>query len=136
MTLRVGIIGAGQVGERHAIGFAATEGATIAGVADIVEERAFALTERFGGVPLTDWQSLMDLDLDILVVGLPHNMHVEPTEAAAEGGVHVLMEKPIATTMEDGRRIVEACRAAGVKLTMSFVHRFRDECQFARQWPC
>ena len=40
MTLRVGIIGAGQVGERHAVGFAATEGATIVGIADVIEERA------------------------------------------------------------------------------------------------
>ncbi len=134
MTLRVGIIGAGQVGERHAIAFAATEGATIAGTADIVVERAEVLADRFGGVAVADWQYLMDLDLDILVVGLPHNMHVEPTEAAAEQGVHVLMEKPIATTMDDGRRIVELCQEAGVKLTMSFVHRFRDEAQFAKQW--
>jgi predicted dehydrogenase len=44
------------------------------------------------------------------------------------------MEKPIATTMEDGQRIVDLCRAAGVKLTMSFVHRFRDEAQFGKQW--
>jgi predicted dehydrogenase len=77
---------------------------------------------------------MMDLGLNILVVGLPHNIHVEPAEAAAAQGVHVLMEKPIATTLEDGKRIVEVCQAAGVKLTMSFVHRFRDECQFARQW--
>jgi predicted dehydrogenase len=76
----------------------------------------------------------MDLGLDILAVCLPHNNHVEPTEAAAAQGIHLLMEKPIATTMEDGQRIVDLCAEAGVKLTISFVHRFRDECQFARQW--
>jgi predicted dehydrogenase len=134
MTLRVGIIGAGQVGERHAVGFAAVDGATIAGIADVVERRAVALAERFGGVPVTDWRRLLDLDLNILVVGLPHNMHLEPAEAAAAQGVHVLMEKPLATTLEDGRRIVDVCDQAGVKLTMSFVHRFRDEAQFARRW--
>jgi UDP-N-acetylglucosamine 3-dehydrogenase len=133
MKLRVGIIGAGQVGERHAVGFAAAEGAAMVGIADVVEERATTLTKRFGGTPLTEWRRMMEIGLDILVVGLPHNMHVEPTEAAAELGVHVLMEKPIATTMEDGRRIVELCEASGVKLTISFVHRFRDECRFARQ---
>jgi predicted dehydrogenase len=134
MTLRVGIIGAGQVGERQAVGFAATAGAEVVGVADLVLARARALTERFGGNAVTDWRQLMDHELDILVVCLPHNNHVEPTEAAAAQGVHVLMEKPIATTMEDGQRIVDLCAEAGVKLTISFVHRFRDECQFARQW--
>lgn len=134
MTLRVGIIGAGQVGERQAVGFAALAGAEVVGVADIVLERANALAARFGGTATTDWRQLMDLDLDILVVCLPHNNHVEPTQAAAESGVHVLMEKPIATNLEDGQRIVDLCDAAGVKLTISFVHRFRDECQFARKW--
>jgi predicted dehydrogenase len=134
MTLRVGIVGAGQVGERQAVGFAATAGAEVVGVADIALERAEALTGRFGGKAFADWRHLMDRDLDILVVCLPHNNHVEPTRAAAELGVHVLMEKPIATNLEDGRRIVDLCHEAGVKLTISFVHRFRDECQFARQW--
>ena len=134
MTLRVGIVGAGQVGERQSVGFAAAAGAEVAGVADIVLERATALAERFGGTATTDWRQLLDLDLDILVVCLPHNNHVEPTQAAAECGVHVLMEKPIATNLEDGQRIVDLCDGAGVKLTISFVHRFRDECQFARKW--
>lgn len=134
MTLRVGIIGAGQVGERQAIGFSASSGAEVGGVADIVLERATALTDRFGGTAVTDWRQLMDMDLDILVVCLPHNNHVEPTRAAAELGIHVLMEKPIATTVADGQQIVDLCAEAGVKLTISFVHRFRDECQFARQW--
>ena len=110
MTLRVGILGAGQVGERHAVGFAATAEAEVVGVADLVPARARALTGRFGGTAVTDWRRLMDLDLDILVVCLPHNNHVEPTEAAAAQGVHVLMEKPIATTMEDGQRIVDLVR--------------------------
>jgi predicted dehydrogenase len=134
MTLRVGIIGAGQVGERHAIAFSAAQGAQVVGIADLMAERAEALTRRYGGQSFSDWRPMMDLDLDILVVGLPHHLHVEPTEAAAQRGVHVLMEKPIATTLADGQRIVELCEQAGVKLTVSFVHRFRDECQFARQW--
>ena len=107
MTLTVGIIGAGQVGERHAVGFAAATGARVVGVADLIDERTTALTERFGGTPFTDWRQMMEIDLDILVVGLSHNNHVDPTAAAAERRIHVLMEKPIATTLKDGRRIVD-----------------------------
>jgi predicted dehydrogenase len=134
VTLRVGILGAGQVGERHAIGFSQTEGAQIVGFADLVEERATALASRFGGKPYTDWRRLIDAGVDIVVVGLPHNNHVAPTEAAAAAGAHVLMEKPIATNLADAQRIVEVCQRAGVKLTMSFVHRYRDELQRARSW--
>ena len=134
MSLRVGIIGAGQAGERHAVGFAATSGTTVVGIADLIEAQGRPLAERFGAKFFTDWRQMLDHGLDILVVSLPHNLHVAPAEAAAATGVHVLMEKPLATTMADAEQIVAACRAGGVKLTISFVHRFRDELQAARRW--
>ena len=134
VTLRVGIIGAGQAGERHAAGFAACDGAELVGIADNVEDRAVALAHRFEAEAYVDWQEMLDDDLDILVVSLPHNLHVAPTEAAAERGIHVLMEKPIATTLEDAERIVQVCAEAKVKLTVSFVHRFREELQVAQRW--
>ena len=77
---------------------------------------------------------MLESGLDILVVSLPHNLHVAPTEAAAERGVHVLMEKPLATTLADAERIVQVCKGSNVKLTVSFVHRFREELQTARKW--
>jgi predicted dehydrogenase len=132
--LRVGIIGAGQAGERHAVGFSTTEGAKLIGIADVMETRAAELASRFGAKAFTDWKKMLEAGLDILVVSSPHNMHVEPALAAAERGVHVLMEKPLATTLEDGEKILEACKSAGVKLTISFVHRFREELRLARRW--
>jgi len=134
MTLRIGIIGAGQAGERHAIGFSTVDEATVVGIADIAADRAQAVAQRFNARTFTDWRALLDEHLDILVVALPHSMHVAPTEAAAERGVHVLMEKPIATTLDDARRILDVCEKAGVKLTISFVHRFRAEVQIVQRW--
>ena len=129
MSLRVGIAGAGQAGDHHAVGFAATEGAEVVAIADLNESVARSVAEPCGAEVVSDWRALLDFDLDILVVALPHNLHLEPAQAAAERGVHVLMEKPLATTLEDGQRIVEVCRQADVKLTISFVHRFREELQ-------
>ena len=134
MTLNIGIIGAGQAGERHAVGFGHVESTQVVGIADLVLPRAEALAGRFGATAVDDWRRLFDLDIDVLVCCLPHSMHVEPTEAAAQQGVHVLMEKPIATTLDDARRIVDLCCAAKVKLTTSFVHRFRDEVQAVHEW--
>lgn len=104
------------------------------GIADVVEARGAKLAQQFGATSFSDWRQMLDKGLDILVVSLPHNLHVAPAEAAAAAGVHVMMEKPIATTMADGERIIAACRAGGVKLSISFVHRFRDELQAARRW--
>ncbi len=134
MSLRVGIIGAGQAGERHAVGFAATAGVTVAGIADVVEARATALAGRCGARAFTDWRQMLEHGLDILVVSLPHHLHLAPAEMAAAQGVHVLIEKPIATTVTDGERIIAACQSGRVKLSLSFVHRFRDELQAARRW--
>ncbi len=132
--VRVGIIGAGQAGERHAIGFARCPDVKLVGITDLIEDRARGIASRFGMKAYTNWQKMLDAGLDVLVVSLPHNMHVAPAEAAARQGVHILMEKPIATTLVDAKRIVEVCRNANVKLTISFVHRFREELQVARRW--
>src|SRR5690606_14157187 len=81
--LRVGIIGAGQAGERHAAGFSVTEGTKIVGIADVIEERAARLAGQFDAQPYADWRDMIAAGLDILVCSLPHNMHVEPTLMAA-----------------------------------------------------
>ncbi len=129
MSLRVGIIGAGQAGERQAIGFAEAAGSEVIAIADIERARAVALAQRFDAAVYTDWRAMLKDGLDIVAVCLPHNMHVAPAELAADLGIHVMMEKPIATTIEDGQRIIDACHLRGVKLTISFVHRFREEMQ-------
>jgi predicted dehydrogenase len=134
MTLRVGILGAGQVGQRHAIGFSHARAGAVVGYADVVVERAEALAAEYGGDAFADRQRLLDQGLDVLVVGLPHSLHVEPVEEAAARGVHVLMEKPLATTLADARRIVAVCEEHGVKLGTGFVHRYRDEVEAARRW--
>ncbi len=133
MTLRVGILGAGQAGERQAIGFDAA-GASVAAVADLAQDRAESLAGRFDAAAFTDWRAMLDDDLDIVVVSLPHNLHVAPAEEAAARGIHVMMEKPLATAMADAQRIVDVCDAAGVKLTVSFVHRFREEIRLLHSW--
>ncbi len=133
-VLRVGIIGAGQAGERHAGGFAATKTAKLVGIADLQEARAQKLASQFEAKPFTDWQKMLEEDLDILVVSLPHNMHLEPAKEAAKRGINVLMEKPIATNLTDAKQIIEVCQQAGVKLSISFVHRFREELLVAKQW--
>src|SRR4051812_12666108 len=105
MVLRIGIIGAGQVGERHAIGFAATEGAVVCAIADVVLARAEALAARYGACAYDNWQTMLESGIDAVIVCTPHNLHVEPAVAAAALGIHVLMEKPIATTLDDGLTI-------------------------------
>jgi predicted dehydrogenase len=134
VNARVGVLGAGQAGERHAHGFARHPRARVVGVADVDAGRAEALAERHAARAVRDHDALLALGLDVLVVATPHARHVEPALAAAARGVHVMMEKPIATTLADAHTIVAACAAADVRLAVGFVHRFRAEARQAHHW--
>jgi len=134
VSARVGILGAGQAGSRQAHGFAAQPDARVVGVADVDLHRAGALAQRYGAAAVGDHEALLDLGLDVLVVATPHALHVAPTLAAARRGVHVMLEKPIATSLADAAIILDACGAADVRLATSFVHRFREESRRAAAW--
>lgn len=136
MTLKVAILGAGQAGARHITGFLAVEHAQIAVVADADADLAGREAGRCGATPFQDWRTALDAaaELDAVVVALPHHLHAEAACMAAERGLHVLMEKPMGSSLAEGRRIEEACRTAGVVLMICFVHRFRDEAIQAKAW--
>jgi predicted dehydrogenase len=72
-------------------------------------------------------------DLDAVIVCSPTSQHRRHVEAAAGAGRHVLCEKPLATTLEDGRAMVDACRDAGVQLQTAFVSRFLPHVRTAKE---
>lgn len=132
MTLRVGILGAGQVAARHAEAYAQLDDVQVAVVADVDPARAEALARPLGAQAVTEWKRVLDKPLDAVSICLPHHLHLEPAVAAAERGWHILLEKPIANTLAEADAIVNAARRGGVRLMISFVHRFREEWQTAR----
>jgi len=134
MSARIGIIGAGKAGERQARGFHVHPDATIVGIADLDRTRAANLAAEVGATAVEDWRDLLRAGIDVLVIATPHSLHVPPVEAAAAQGVHLLVEKPIATTIDDAQRIADVAGEAGVRLAVSFVHRFREEVQRAKAW--
>jgi predicted dehydrogenase len=134
VSVRVGILGAGQAGERHAAGFAADPRADVVAVADLDATAAARVAQRVDAEAVSTAEDLVARGIDVLVVALPHHLHLEPTRLAARRGIHVLMEKPIATTLDDADAIVDACGASGVTLSVGFVHRYREEVARAKSW--
>jgi len=128
-----GVIGTGQWGEMHARIYASTEGITLAGVADQVEQRAESVARAYGTMHYTDYRALLADDLIKAVsVVTPDFAHADIAVAAAEAGKHVLVEKPLAMTVEDCRRIMEAAERSGVKLMVDFHNRWSPP--FYRAW--
>lgn len=132
-ALEVGILGAGQVGWKHARAFAQCAGVRVMGVADIDESRAAELARVYDAAGFTDYRRLLDQAPDIAVICLPHHLHVDAGIAAAEAGCDILMEKPLADTLEGARLVVDICKNCNVFLTVGFVHRFRTEFKQARR---
>lgn len=134
VALTVAIIGAGQIGQEHGRAFAELgPNVQLVGIADINEQRAVELADACGARAFTDYRTLLELSPDIVVVSLPHDLHREVGLAAASAGSHILMEKPLAHTLEDAYAIVDGCEQHGVLLTVGFVHRYRVEFQHAHR---
>ena len=125
--LRIGIIGAGSiVRSAHLPAYQQIEGAEVVALADVSAENAERLAERFG-VPdtHTDWRELLDRrDIDAVDICTPNRIRKEPTIAACEAGKHVLVQKPMAPTLEDATAMIEAARRHKVTMGVIFMGRF------------
>jgi predicted dehydrogenase len=127
-VLKVGIIGAGQVAARHAAAYAANGDAAVVAVADTDRSRADDLAQRFGALAFGSYEGLLDSgEVDAVSVCVPHDLHLPVTKVAAELGIHLLMEKPLAATLADADEMIAAVERTNVTMMVGFVHRFRTE---------
>jgi len=125
MLVEIGIIGDGAAAESHAQALQSVADTRLAAVFGRGSERGRRLAERFSATYIADPYALTDGPrIDAVIVTLPHALHAKATLAAAEAGVHVLVEKPIATSISDADAMIGACRRAGVTLMVGQTHRF------------
>ena len=117
------IIGAGGIAQLRRAAIAAIDGASLAGVHDLVADRAAALAGEATVFPSLD-ALLASSAVEAVVVCTPPDSHAEIALAALAAGKHVLVEKPMAPTLAECLRMVEAARAAGRTLTVGFNHRY------------
>ena len=134
-AIRVAVIGAGFMGERHARIYAGLPDVELVAVCDVREAAARELAERTGApAHYADFAELLRRDdLDAVSVCTPDGLHREPCEQALAGGRHVLVEKPIATTVTDAEAIVAAARRADAMLLVGHCLRFDPRYDQARQ---
>jgi predicted dehydrogenase len=131
--LRVGVIGAGVMGERHARIYAGFPDVRVVAVCDPREDAARALAAATGATAYADLVGMLAREgLDAVSVCTSDDAHRAPCEAAARAGLHVLVEKPLAMTVPDAEAIIEAAGRAGVVLLVGHCLRFDARYHAAR----
>ncbi|WP_341946931.1 Gfo/Idh/MocA family oxidoreductase [Microbacterium sp. LWH11-1.2] len=122
---RLGIIGTGIVAGLHLDAIAEAPGIDLVAVCDIDQRRAAEAAERFAARTWQDYREMFAAEqMDGVVITSPHSLHTAMAKAAAEAGVAVLVEKPMATTLADADEIIDTCERAGVPLSVGHVLRF------------
>ncbi len=124
MTVRVGIVGAGLWGGNHAVALKEHAGCTIAVICDRDAARAQALAEQCGCAWTTSLDDVAASDVDAVTIATPDHLHAEPVLAMLAAGKHVLVEKPLATTVAEAQAMVEAAERADASLMVDFHARW------------
>ena len=135
---RIGIIGCGGIATgKHMPALQKQPNAAMVAFCDVDEERAIKAREAFGAPDAkvyTDYHELLaDTTIDIVHVCTPNDSHAEISIAGLEANKHVMCEKPMAKTAADARRMVEAAKRSGKKLTIGYQNRFRSDSQYLKR---
>jgi predicted dehydrogenase len=121
--LRVAVVGVGALGQHHARLLAGMPGVQLAGVVDIRPERAREIAARHRTEAFTDLRAVLDR-VDAVTIAAPTAVHVELGLAAIEAGRAVLIEKPLAATLDGADALVTAAARRGVPLAAGHTERF------------
>ncbi|MCI8594421.1 MAG: Gfo/Idh/MocA family oxidoreductase [Oscillospiraceae bacterium] len=122
--LKIGIIGCGKITEvRHAPEYSENPNCEITALFDFIPERAQKIADQYGGKVYDSIEALLASDVDAVSVCVANNAHAAVSIQALKAGKHVLCEKPMATTAEDCRAMVEAAEQAGKYLMIGLNQR-------------
>lgn len=121
--MRVGVLGVGSLGFHHARILREVAGAEMAGVFDDSAERCEKVASELGVRGFRTADELLE-NVDAAVIAVPTTVHAQVAMAAIDAGVHLLIEKPIASTLEEANRIVSAAAEKKLVVATGHVERF------------
>ncbi|MCF8060938.1 MAG: Gfo/Idh/MocA family oxidoreductase [Deltaproteobacteria bacterium] len=121
--LRVGVVGVGHLGHYHVQKYAALKDARLVGVFDVDRDKAEDMARRYGARAFPDLPALLN-EVDALSLAVPTEHHYEEAMRVLDGGVHLLVEKPITYSVDHAARLVDTARGRGLVLQVGHVERF------------
>ncbi|MGC9316493.1 MAG: Gfo/Idh/MocA family protein, partial [Armatimonadota bacterium] len=134
MAVRIGFVGCGGIANAHMRNLAKIEGAEMVAFSDIVEEKAEAAAEEYGGKAFESHAEMYDsVEMDAVYVCLPPFAHEDQEIMAAEAGLAIFVEKPIGLSMAKVREVEAAIDSAGVINCVGYHWRYHDTAKWARE---
>jgi predicted dehydrogenase len=121
--LRAAVIGAGYLGNFHAQKYAALDGAMLAGVVDTDAARAAEVAHRVGARAYADYRSLLGA-IDVASIVVPTESHYEIARTCLEAGVHILVEKPVTSSVQQAADLVALAARRGLVFQVGHLERF------------
>ena len=132
--IRTGIIGTGKVGHLHAAALTSNQKSEFTSVLGRSPEKTNKFADQYGVKAYTDLDAfLKESGVEAVCICTPHPAHRDPSVAAAEAGIHLLIEKPLASSLEDCDAILDAVEKSDVKLGMLCQRRFYEPCARIRE---
>ena len=133
-VIKTGLIGCGKVAEIHATALKALPQSQFTAVCGTKPERTRAFAARYGVKPYDDLPKMLaESGVQAVCICTPHPRHADPAVLCAAAGVHILIEKPLASSLADCDRIITAANASGITLGVFCQRRFYEPCQRIRR---
>ncbi len=131
--VKFGIVGCGHIARAHAEEIIALPRAELAAACDIDPQALQTFAGRYGVKCYRDYMKMLERkELDVVIICTPSGLHAEMGVAAARAGKHVLVEKPLALTLEDADRLIETCEKEGVLLSVVLQNRYKPSFQMLK----
>ena len=133
--LNIALIGTGKMAISDLTSLAKTDSCRLAAVCDLNEEVVKDIAEKYNVPYFLDYHDIPSsgVEIDAVIINLPHFRHCESTVFFLENGYHVLCEKPMANTVEECDRMIEAAEKSGKKLAIGHIQRFFGTTQYVKK---
>lgn len=132
--VRIAVVGTGIIGMSHLEAIKNTGVCTLCAVCDINDAKVKEIAKHYQVPYFTDYHEIVkQVDVDAVIINLPHYLHCESTIFFLEHGVHVLVEKPMANTTEECQRMISASDKSNRKLAVGHVQRYYKANKFVKE---
>jgi UDP-N-acetyl-2-amino-2-deoxyglucuronate dehydrogenase len=123
--IHFGLIGCGRIAPRHAQSLRELPGTQLVAVVDVIEKRAQYLSKEYGAEAFTDYRRVLDRrDIHVVNICVPSGLHAQIAIEAMQAGKHVIVEKPMALSLEDADRMIATSKSTGMRLCVVLQNRY------------